>query len=193
MEWLTQTEELMKKSDKVALAAAIGVAGAVIWLGMANRVSIPKGAVAVNPFDAEKYLGKWYEIARMDYRFEKNMDNVTAQYSLQEDGTIQVDNRGFHTLKAEWKESIGKAKFVKDRNTARLKVSFFGPFYAGYNVIAVDENYQYALVVGDNLQYMWILSRETTIPESVKMAYLEKAAAIGYKTDELIWTLHDQG
>ncbi|RYD69688.1 MAG: lipocalin, partial [Sphingobacteriales bacterium] len=108
-----------------------------------------------------------------------------------DDGTIKVDNKGYNVVKKEWKQSIGKAKFVNENTEARLKVSFFGPFYAGYNVIEIDKDYQYALVVGNNLDYLWILSRTKTIPESVKQAYLKKAEGLGYKTAELVWTKHD--
>ncbi|WP_316737147.1 lipocalin family protein [Pedobacter aquatilis] len=155
-------------------------------------VSIPKGATAVKPFQKDKYIGKWYEIARMDFKFEKDLNNVTATYTEKEDGTIKVDNRGYNYVKNEWKQSIGKAKFVKGADEARLKVSFFGPFYAGYNVIEIDPNYKYALVVGNNLDYLWILSRTKTIPETVKNTYLKKAKALGYKTEELVWTKHDK-
>jgi apolipoprotein D and lipocalin family protein len=154
--------------------------------------AIPKGATAVSPFDQKKYLGKWYEIARLDFKYERNLDNVTARYSLDEDGSIIVDNRGHDYVKKEWKKSIGKAKFVDSPNEGRLKVSFFGPFYSGYNVIALDENYRYALVAGDNLKYLWILSRETTIPEKVKADYLQLAQNIGYDTRALIWVSHGQ-
>lgn len=152
--------------------------------------SIPQGATAVSPFEKEKYLGKWYEIARMDFKFEKNLNNTTAEYGLREDGKISVTNRGYDYVKQEWKEAVGKAKFVDDENTAKLKVSFFGPFYAGYNVIALDENYTYALVAGKDLSYLWILSRETSIPDSVKNDYLKIAEDLGYKTEELIWVKH---
>ena len=121
--------------------------------------SIPKGVTAVHPFDKNKYLGKWYEIARLDFKFERNLINTTAQYSINADGTIKVVNRGYDTLKNKWESATGKAKFVKDENVAMLKVSFFGPFYSGYNVIAIDKEYKYALIVGKNLKYLWILSR----------------------------------
>ncbi|HEY0899157.1 MAG TPA: lipocalin family protein [Sphingobacteriaceae bacterium] len=111
-------------------------------LNLVSCVSIPKGATAISPFDQNKYLGKWYEIARFDFKFERNLNNVTATYSLNEDGSIRVENRGFDTVKREWKEALGKAKFVENPNVARLKVSFFGPFYSGYNVIALDPDYQ---------------------------------------------------
>lgn len=155
-------------------------------------VSIPKGAIAVTPFEKAKYLGTWYEIARMDFRFERNLDNTTANYSMNPDGSIKVDNRGFNYKTKEWKQAIGKAKFVGDVNVARLKVSFFGPFYGGYNVIALDTAYQYALVAGNNLKYLWILSRKKMIPEDVKLDYLKIAKDLGYNTSSLIWVQQDQ-
>jgi len=152
---------------------------------------MPKGAEPVKNFQKEKYLGKWYEIARFDFRFEKNLNNTTAFYSLREDGFIKVQNRGYNNVTNEWQESIGKAKFVGDPTVAMLKVSFFGPFYGGYNVIALDDEYKYALIAGNSLKYLWILAREKTIPEEIKIAYLKKAQEIGFDTDKLIWVEHD--
>lgn len=154
--------------------------------------SIPKGAVAVTPFDKQKYLGKWYEIARLDFKFEKNLNNTTAEYSLNDDGTIRVDNQGYNTKRGKWKKAVGKAKFVEDENVAKLKVSFFGPFYSGYNVLAIDDDYRYALVAGKNLKYLWILSRTTEIPAGIRDNYLKIAEEIGYKTDDLLWVEHNQ-
>ncbi|MDT3388723.1 MAG: lipocalin family protein, partial [Bacteroidota bacterium] len=134
---------------------------AIIMIGFSSCASIPEGAVAVKPFDKGKYLGKWYEIARLDFKYERNMNNTTAEYSLNDNGTIKVDNRGYNYKKGKWQQAIGKAKFVGDENLAMLKVSFFGPFYSGYNVIAIDKNYKYALIAGASLKYLWILSRET--------------------------------
>lgn len=152
--------------------------------------TIPKGLVAVQPFDKKKYLGKWYEIARMDFRFERNLNNTTANYTLNPDGTIRVVNRGYNYITNEWKEAEGKAKFTGDSTIAMLKVSFFGPFYAGYNVIALDSGYQYALVAGKNLKYLWILSRQKNIPEDIKQNYLKIAGEHGFKINELIWVKH---
>jgi apolipoprotein D and lipocalin family protein len=180
------------KLKKWQLALALGIGATAVAVYNSSCVSIPKGATAVSPFDKEKYLGKWYEIARFDFKFERNLDNVTATYSLMDDGLIKVDNRGYDYVKNKWKESIGKAKFVESDKVAHLKVSFFGPFYAGYNVIAIDDNYQYALVAGNNLDYLWILSREKTIPAHIKKEYLEKATAIGYDVSKLIWDKHDK-
>jgi len=149
--------------------------------------TIPKGAVAVNPFDSKKYLGRWFEIARMDFTFEKNLNSTTANYSMNEDGSIKVVNRGFDYIRGIKKEAVGKAKFAGKPGEARLKVSFFGPFYAPYNVIALDNDYKYALIAGKNLKYLWILSRETSIPDEIKKNYLEIAGKIGFDTSKLIW------
>ncbi|MDA3832320.1 MAG: lipocalin family protein [Spirochaetales bacterium] len=163
-----------------------------ITLMINSCTTIPKGATAVSPFDIEKYTGKWYEIARFDFRFERNLNNTTAEYSPNDDGTIRVVNRGYNYVTEEWKEATGKAKFSGDKNIAELKVSFFGPFYSPYNVIALDSDYQYALVAGKNLKYMWILARTVTITEDVKQKYLKIAEDIGYDTSNLIWVEHDK-
>lgn len=163
-----------------------------IMLGLFSCATIPKGAVAVTPFNKERYLGKWYEIARKDFKHERGLNNVTANYSINDNGTIKVDNQGYDPKKGEWQQAIGKAKFVKDENTAMLKVSFFGPFYAGYNVIAIDDEYKYALVAGQSLKYLWILSRETSVPEDIKENYLKIAQDIGYDTSDLVWVVHDR-
>lgn len=178
----------MKNRYIAPILLGAGIAAVLYSCG----ATIPKKAVAVTNFDKAKYLGKWYEIARLDYKWEKDLNNVTAEYSLNDNGTIKVDNKGYDVKKDKWEESVGKAKFVKKDNIGMLKVSFFGPFYAGYNVIAVDKDYKYALVAGESLDYMWILSREATIPESIKADYLIKAQEIGYKISDLVWVKHDK-
>lgn len=164
----------------------------LMMMGIVSCTSMPEGAMAVKPFDVNKYLGKWYEIARMDVRFERNLNNTTAYYTLNANGTIRVENRGYNYNTGEWKQAIGKAKPAGQPDEARLKVSFFGPFYAGYNVIALDSNYTHALVAGASLKYLWILSRETTIPEEVKIRYLKVASDLGYDTSALLWVEHDR-
>lgn len=169
------------------IAGTLLVTGAAIYF---NSQTIPHGVKAIKPFDAKKFLGKWHEIARLDYRFEKNLDNVTANYSLNEDGTIKVVNSGYNYKKSEKQETTGVAKFVDSPDEGKLKVSFWGPFYSGYNVIDIDKNYKYALIAGKNRNYLWILSRETSIPEDIKEAYLKKAESLGFKTKNLIWSEH---
>ena len=163
-----------------------------LLFGLFSCKTIPEGAMAVTNFEKEKYLGKWYEIARIDFRFEKNLNNTTAEYSIKSNGDIKVDNKGYDTLQKKWKQSIGKAKFVGSDDVAKLKVSFFGPFYGGYNVVAIEDDYQYALITGGDLNYLWIIARESTIPEEIKQDYLKIAQDIGYDTDRLIWVEHDR-
>lgn len=160
-------------------------------VGFNACTSIPKGVTAVQ-FDKTKYLGKWHEIARFDFRFERGLNNTTAEYSLRKDGKIKVKNRGYNVKENKWQEAVGKAKFAGKDNIAMLKVSFFGPFYAGYNVIALDKEYKYALVAGQSLEYLWILSRETTLPTEVKENYLKIAKDAGFKTENLLWIVHDK-
>lgn len=144
----------------------------------------------VNPianFDASKYLGTWYEIARLDYYHEKGLNQVTATYSLRDDGGIKVLNRGYLSAKKRWRESEGKAYFVEDKNTGYLKVSFFGPFYSSYVIFDIDPYYQYALVTSSNKSYLWLLARTPTISGEVKASMLEKATALGFDTNKLVY------
>ncbi|MDA3132196.1 hypothetical protein EGT71_18390 [Atlantibacter subterranea] len=147
----------------------------------------PKGVTVVENFDAKRYLGKWYEIARFDHSFERGLDQVTATYSTMDDGGIQVINRGFNPDRGKWQQSIGKAYFTGSPDRAALKVSFFGPFYGGYNVIALDKDYQHALVCGPDRDYLWILSRTPTISDEVKQQMLSAAIRQGFKVEKLIW------
>lgn len=177
---------MKKKTSWIVASAALGtVAGLFVVKQLAP--TIPSKAKAINNFNLEKYLGKWYEIARMDFHFEKNLIKTTAYYSLNEDGSVKVLNRGWNHKKKEWTSAHGKAQFLKDKEEGRLKVSFFKPFYSGYNIIDVDENYQYALVAGKNLKYLWILSRKKQIPEEIKQRFLKLADEIGYETEKLYW------
>ncbi len=180
----------MKRNRIIAMAvpAAIMTVGTALFASGKMKRTIPEGVDAVSGFDAGKYIGKWYEIARLDYKWERGLSNVTAVYSMNEDGTIRVDNKGFDMLRGEWRNSIGKAKFVKTPDVGMLKVSFFGPFYAGYNIVAIDEKYRYALVLGRNHDYMWLLSREKTMPDLFIRTYLHKAVEAGYDISHLLWT-----
>jgi apolipoprotein D and lipocalin family protein len=175
---------------KTSLIIVMSLVGLASIISLNSCSTIPRKAIPVEPFNKDKYLGKWYEIARMDFRFEKNLNNVTAEYSNNPDGTIKVVNQGYDYVKKEWKKAVGKAKFRESPSIAKLKVSFFGPFYSSYNVIALDEEYKYALVAGKNLKYLWILARQPSIPDSIKREYLDIAKRIGFKTEELIWVEH---
>ena len=175
--------------NKILLGTILSIGVVTI---LSSCASIPKNAKPVQNFDINKYLGNWYEIARFDFKFEKNLDNVMAQYTLNKKGNVKVLNSGYNYKKEKWVSAEGVAKFRGDKNSAALKVSFFGPFYSGYNVIAIDENYKYALIAGNNLKYLWILSRKKSVPENIKEAYLKKAQDIGYDTSKLIWVEHNK-
>ena len=177
------------KKEILALGSAAFLTAALFAMNSCS--SIPKGAKAVQDFKKEKYLGNWYEIARLDFVFEKNLNNTTAEYTLNEDGSIKVVNRGYNYIKNKNVESTGKVKFASDSNEGKLKVSFFGPFYSAYNVLAIDSDYKYALVAGKNLKYMWLLSREKTMPENIKEDYIKIAKDLGYNTSALIWVNHN--
>jgi apolipoprotein D and lipocalin family protein len=165
---------MMLLKQKYLIAGLIGATAIGVAMSMNSCVSIPRGANGVKPFEKEKYLGTWYEIARFDFRFEKGLSHVTATYSVKDENTIRVDNKGYEYRTGKWKESIGKAKFVAGDKLGRLKVSFFGPFYAGYNVIAIDEQYRYALVAGNNLDYYGYFPAKKPFPWMLKTNTLQK-------------------
>ncbi|WP_337237467.1 lipocalin family protein [Proteus faecis] len=150
------------------------------------NVISPSDIEPVNNFDLSRYLGQWYEVARIDNRFEKGLTKVTANYSLRDDGGVKVINRGWSQNKHRWKESIGKAYFVGSSNKGALKVSFFGPFYGGYNIIKLDKNYQYSLVVGPDKDYLWILSRTPTMPSNLLNEYINFATSYGFDSNRII-------
>ena len=157
------------------------------FLSVACSTAPPKNVTIVEGFDSQRYLGQWYEIARLDHRFERGLQQVTANYSPRTDGGLKVVNRGFNEQKQRWQESVGKAYFTGEPQRASLKVSFFGPFYGGYNVIALDPEYRYALVCGPNHSYLWILSRTPQLDESIKQQLVAQARKAGFPVDELIW------
>ncbi len=154
-------------------------------------LGIPEGIKPVDDFKIDRYLGRWYEIARFDHPFERGLNNIYAEYSLRNDGGINVVNRGFNERENKWEEAKGKAYFVENRDIGCLKVSFFGPFYSSYIIFELDkENYQYAVVTGSTKKYLWILSRSPHIPEELKNNILDKIRERGFDTDKLIFVKH---
>ena len=146
----------------------------------------PSGLSPVTDFDLNRYLGHWYEIARLDHSFERGLSEVTATYSLNQDGSVKVLNRGYDANKQEWKEAQGKAWFVSAPSIGHFKVSFFGPFYGGYNVLILDKAYQYALVSGPDRDYLWILARTPQLPEATYKRLVEQAKQMGFATAQLL-------
>lgn len=168
---------------KIALVAA-----ALFFTGC---MGMPKTVSPVKEFELEKYLGKWYEIARLDHSFERGLDRITAEYALREDGGVSVKNRGFSKKKNRWQEAEGKAFFAGPSDEGYLKVSFFGPFYGSYVVFELDrEDYQYAFVSGPNTSYLWLLSRTPTVKPDVLSQFVNKADELGFDTEKLIYVDH---
>ena len=155
-------------------------------------VGLPEGITPVAEFDVHQYLGQWYEIARLDHSFERGLEKVSADYSLRNDGGINVINRGYDTAKKEWKEATGRAYFVGEPTVGRLKVSFFGPFYGGYNIIALDQQgYSYSMVCGPDRSYLWILSRTPEMDAALLTRLVDQATDLGFDTSSLIYVKHD--
>lgn len=163
------------------LLAALGVLSAC-------STTPPDGMSAVAPFDIQRYVGKWYEIARLDHSFERGLSDVSATYRLQDDGSVEVLNRGFDSARGEWRQAIGRAVFTGEPTRASLKVSFFGPFYGGYHVVALDQqNYRWAMVVGPDRDYLWILARDKQLPVGIRENLLRQAGELGFDVQKLIW------
>lgn len=177
------------KPKKILLGGLTALVTAILLLRF--RRTIPPNVTAVRNFNKERYLGKWFEIARLDFFFEQNLNNTSAEYSFNSDGSIKVINKGYDYKNNKTKIARDKAKFVGPDTEGKLKVSFWGPFYSGYNVIAIDGDYANALVAGRNLNYLWFLSKEKTMPPKIKEEYLRVAESYGYNTSELIWVEHD--
>ena len=152
---------------------------------------IPDGTQAVTGFELDRYLGTWYEVARLDHSFERGMSNVTANYSMRDDGGVSVVSRGYKVKKGEWDDATGKAYFIGDADVGQLKVSFFGPFYGGYNILELDkDDYQYALISGPDRGYLWILARSPDLSQDILSTLVNKARELDFPVDELIYVDH---
>lgn len=144
----------------------------------------------VKSVDLDKYLGKWYEIARYEHSFEKDCKNVTATYSLKEDGDLKVVNSCTNINTNKTKEAIGTAYSTNETNS-KLKVSFFWPFYGDYWILDLDEKYSYALIGEASRKYFWILSRDKELNEDIKNDIISRLSNYGYNKDLLIWTIQE--
>jgi apolipoprotein D and lipocalin family protein len=154
----------------------------------ACSTTLPQGATVVSPFDIQRYAGQWHEIARLDHSFERGLSDVTANYRLLPDGSVEVINRGYDKGRNEWRQVTGRALFLGEADRGSLKVSFFGPFYAGYHVIALDQqHYRWAMVIGPSRDYFWLLARDKTLPADIRDQLLDRARALGIDTQKLIW------
>lgn len=150
---------------------------------------IPDGVKPVTGFELSRYLGKWHEIARLDHRFERGLTDITAEYSLRDDGGVRVLNSGYNIENRERETAEGKAYFVETPDVGQLEVSFFGPFYGAYNIIELDKaEYRYVMIAGPSRDYLWILAREPRLDPVVLKGLVARAKTLGFPTDALIYS-----
>lgn len=170
---------------KVLVSLSVPVLFIILLTGCLGS---PEGVVAIDGFDKQRYLGRWYEVARLDHSFERGLSNVTADYSIREDGGIRVINRGYSTEEAAWQEAEGRAYFMEDEQRGHLKVSFFGPFYGSYIVFEMDQlDYQYAFVAGNSTDYLWLLARTPTISPELQEHFIKRVGELGFDPGALIF------
>jgi len=155
-------------------------------LAITGCTRLPEGITPVQGFELKRYLGEWHEVARLDHRFERGLTRVTATYSLREDGSVKVLNRGWNAAKGTWKQAEGRAVFIGASSEGRLKVSFFGPFYGAYTIMALDPE-RYSMICGPDRSYFWILSRESKLDPVILEKLLAQARDQGFATDKLIY------
>jgi len=141
--------------------------------------------------ELKRYLGKWYEIAHLPARFQEGCTNTTATYALSEDGNISVLNECIKSGKV--KQAKGKAKVIDKKTGAKLKVTFFWPFYGNYWIIDLGKDYDYAVVGTPNRGYLWILSRTPQMDDKLFSQLIESAKSKGFDVNRLIKTSHKEG
>jgi apolipoprotein D and lipocalin family protein len=175
----------MSRFFKVSLITSIS-------LMLTACLGMPASVTPVKNFELERYLGVWYEIARLDHSFERGLQNISAEYSMREDGGVAVINRGYSVEDKKWKSAEGKAYFVEGADRGYLKVSFFGPFYGSYVIFELEEgNYDYAFISGPDNSYLWLLSRSPKVSQKVIDKFIGMASERGFDTDSLIFVNHD--
>ena len=174
--WLSDAP-LILLSAKPKLAAALNSAALCAALLLGGCTGLPERIAPVRDFDAERYLGTWYEIARLDHRFERGLEQVTATYGRDAHGRITVDNRGYDTASGQWETVSGTAAPVGDPRVAHLKVQFFFPFGVSYVVFGLDPDYQSAYVTSFNRDVLWFLARTPQVSAEQRQAFIASARA----------------
>jgi len=163
----------------------------LVLIGLSGCAGKPDGVEPIRPFDINRYAGKWFEIMRLDHRFERGLSNVTATYTLETDGSVEVVNRGFDRKECKWKEAKGRAVLQAAPEVASLSVTFFWPFAGGYHVFALDKaNYEWAAISGPSRNYLWIPARRPNLAPARKDHIVEKARKLGFPVDDLILVDH---
>jgi apolipoprotein D and lipocalin family protein len=183
--WAYCLESIIARTGQSVRRIALAVLSVSLLAGCS--ITPPPNVQAVKPFDLNRYLGQWYEIARLDHRFERGLTHVKATYTLKSDGTIEVLNEGFNVQTQKTKQAIGQAQFTGASNEGALKVTFFWPFYGGYFIADLDPDYQWSMVIGPNLNYFWILARTPTLDERLRKRLIQRAQSLGIQTDAIIW------
>jgi len=164
----------------------------IVALILSGCLGKPETVTPVANFELNRYLGKWYEIARLDHSFERGLERITAEYSMRDDGGVSVINRGYSIEDDEWKVAEGKAYFVDEKNKGFLKVSFFGPFYGSYVIFEMDqEGYEHAFVSGPDTSYLWLLSRTPQVKQEIIEKFKRISKGLGFDTSKLIIVNHD--
>ena len=157
---------------------------------LSGCLAVPDGIEPVDNFELNRYLGKWFEIARLDHSFERGLEAVSAEYSLRDDGGIRVINSGYNTDTQANQEAEGRAYFVDQPNLGYLKVSFFGPFFGSYVIFELDENYQYAFIAGNTTNYLWLLARTPEVSQELVNQFISRATQLGFDTSQLVFVDH---
>ena len=159
----------------------------IFFVFLAGCTVIPEKIKPVNNFELAKYMGQWYEIARLDHRFERGLEQVSAIYSIGDNGMVKVANRGWSIDDKEWSNAVGKGRFAGAADIGHLKVSFFAFFFGDYIIFALDQpGYQYAWVTGGE-NTLWFLSRTPTVSDDLKQSFINTVTDYGYNADELIF------
>ncbi|WP_370681944.1 lipocalin family protein [Comamonas sp. GB3 AK4-5] len=180
----------LQRNASLLAVLALSAVGAAAWYAL-RRPPIPASVIPVSDFDLERFMGKWYEVARIDGGNEEALQRTQVEYARRANGSIRMEHRGYDPRKREWLCSSGRAKPVLGRDVGALKVSSFGPFYSGYNVVALDPKYRWAMVVGSQLDEFWILSRTPFLPAGLEDRLLYQARSLGVPVDQMQWVHQD--
>ena len=183
---------LARKGDKTLKDSPKGLFILLLLTALVSGCTgMPQGVEPVRPFEVQRYKGEWFEIMRLDHSFERGLTNVTATYTLRDDGSVSVLNRGFDRKNCRWKEADGRAVFQGDRDTASLSVTFFWPFAGGYHVFALDQqDYGWAMIAGPSRDYLWILARQPNLSADIRNRLVDQARGRGFPVDDLILVDH---
>lgn len=173
-------------SRRILLAFVVALVVFIV-LGSCASQKAPPGVDPVQAFEVERYMGKWFEVARLDHSFERGLTHVTAEYALRDDGKVTVINRGYSRNACRFDKADGVAKFQGAKDVASLSVTFFWPFYGGYHVFDLGDDYSHSLISGPSTKYLWILSREPELDQAVIDRLVEKAKSKGFPVHELIY------